>query len=215
MPVDPSLYLAFLAVMAVMAVTPGPANLFAVALGAARGRGAVLAGVAGMNVATLVWFAAAAAGLGAVIAAFPQLFRWIAVAGALYVAWLGLKALGGALRGAAPSDDLAGVEPARIRVEGGRSAVLNGFLVQIANPKAVLFFTAVLPPFMDVSRPAAPQLALFAATTVGLDVAAMTAYGLAGAALARRMAQPRFRRAFDAMVGLLLLAVATLIVTRL
>ena len=65
-PVDPSLYLAFLAVMAVMAITPGPANLFAVAVGASRGRGAVLAAVAGMNTATLVWFGAAAVGLGGV-----------------------------------------------------------------------------------------------------------------------------------------------------
>lgn len=207
LPVDPHLYLAFLGVMAVMAVTPGPANLFAVATGMERGRKAALAGMVGMNAATLVWFGAAALGLGALVAAFPQVFRWVAVAGALYVAWLGIRALSGAFR---PDD-----QPKSVDVKAGRSAVANGFMVQIANPKAVLFFTAVLPPFLDVQRPMAPQLALFAAATIGMDVLSMSAYGLGGAALARRMSQPRFRRGFNVIVGLMLLLASALIVSRL
>ncbi|KAK0349355.1 hypothetical protein LTR94_033479, partial [Friedmanniomyces endolithicus] len=114
LPVDPHLYLAFLGVMAVMAVTPGPANIFAVATGMEKGKAAALTAVLGMNAATLVWFAAAALGLGALVKAFPQAFRLIAVAGALYVAWLGLKALRGAFRTAA--------DPQRIVVRRGRSA---------------------------------------------------------------------------------------------
>jgi predicted MFS family arabinose efflux permease len=81
LPVDPARYLAFLGVMAVMAVTPGPANLFSIATGAQRGKGAALVGVAGMNSATLVWFAAAALGLGALILAFPQVFHLLAFGG--------------------------------------------------------------------------------------------------------------------------------------
>lgn len=207
LPVDPHLYLAFLGVMAVMAVTPGPANLFAVATGMERGRKAALAGVVGMNAATLVWFGAAALGLGALVAAFPQVFRWVSIAGAVYVAWLGVKALLGAVR---PGD-----QPKEIDVKAGRSAVANGFMVQIANPKAILFFTAVLPPFLDVQRPMAAQLALFAAATIGMDVLSMSAYGLGGAALARRMSQPRFKRGFGIVVGLMLLLASALIVSRL
>jgi threonine/homoserine/homoserine lactone efflux protein len=97
----------------------------------------------------------------------------------------------------------------------GRSALVDGFMVQIANPKAVLFFTAVLPPFMDVTRPAAPQLVLFALATIGMDVLTMSAYGLGGAALARRMSEPRFRKGFALLTGILLLAAAVLIVSRL
>jgi len=97
----------------------------------------------------------------------------------------------------------------------GRSALVDGFMVQIANPKAILFFTAVLPPFMDVTRPAAPQLALFAIATIGMDVLTMSAYGLGGAALARRMSEPRFRKGFALLTGILLLAAAVLIVSRL
>ncbi len=210
LPVDPHLYLVFLGVMAVMAVTPGPANLFSVATGIERGRRAVLIAVAGMNVATLVWFGAAALGLGALVAAYPVVFRWLAIAGAIYVAWLGASALWQALRPA--QVETHAPDPL---VHARRPAFIDGFLVQIANPKAVLFFTAVLPPFLDVDRPAAPQLALFAVAVIGMDVLTMTAYGLGGAALARRMSEPRFRRAFGVFVGGLLLTAAVLIVTRL
>jgi threonine/homoserine/homoserine lactone efflux protein len=211
-PVDPHLFLAYVGVMAVMAVTPGPANVFSVATGAQRGRAAALAAVAGMNAATLVWFGAAALGLGALVAAFPQAFRLIAVAGAAYVAWLGLKALIDAARGAPPA---TAEDPESHAPTLGRSAVRDGFMVQIANPKAILFFTAVLPPFLDLTRPAGPQLAIFAAVTIVLDSLAMSAYGLGGAAIAERMRRPAFRRGFGIAVGCLLLLAAGLILLRL
>ena len=207
LPVDPHLYAAFLGVMAVMAITPGPANLFSVATGMERGKGAAMLGVVGMNAATLVWFGAAALGLGALVAAFPQVFKLVAIGGALYVAWLGVNAL----RGAFANDS----QPKAVVVVRERSAILNGFMVQIANPKAILFFTAVLPPFLDLQRPIVPQLLLFAMATVGMDVLSMSAYGLGGAALARRMSEPRFRRGFGIFVGSLLLLAAALIVSRL
>lgn len=207
LPVDPHLYSTFLGVMAVMAVTPGPANLFAVATGMEKGRASALVGVLGMNAATLVWFGAAALGLAALVKAFPAAFKVIAVLGAVYVAWLGIKAVRGAFATAA--------QPDHVVIRKGRSAFVDGFAVQIANPKAILFFTAVLPPFVDVSRPVAPQLALFALAAIGMDMVSMSTYALSGAALSRRMQQPRFRRGFGLVVGLLLMTAAVLIVLRL
>jgi threonine/homoserine/homoserine lactone efflux protein len=192
--------------MTVMAVAPGPANLFAIATGAEKGKGAALMGVLGMNTATLVWFACAALGLSALIAAFPQVFHLLAYAGAAYVAWLGAKALWSAKDGA-PSDSHPLAPP-----KG--SAFGGGFAVQIANPKALLFFSAVLPPFLDPQRPAGPQLAAFAAATIGVDLLSMSAYGLGGAALAARMNEPAFRRGFSVFVGLLLITAAVLIALR-
>lgn len=206
LPVDPARYLTFMGVMGIMAITPGPANVFAIATGAEKGKGAALLGVAGMNTATLVWFAAAALGLGALILAFPKAFRLVAYAGAAYVAWLGVKSILGAFR----PEHALGHGPARL----GKSAFRDGFAVQISNPKAVLFFTAVLPPFLDPHRPLPVQLGAFALATIGFDVLAMSAYGLGGAALARRMSEPRFRRGFQIAVGLLLIAAATLMATR-
>jgi len=207
LPVDPARYGAFLATMVLMAVTPGPANLFAIATGIQRGRGQALIGVAGMNAATLVWFTGAALGLSALMAAFPAAFRVLAVAGGLYVAWLGLSSILAGLRG-------EGGPAERPAVHGARSAFLDGFSVQIANPKALLFFTAVLPPFLDPARSVPLQLPFYAAATIGMDVVAMTAYGLGGAAMAGRMTRPGFRRAYALAVGVLLITVSALILTR-
>jgi len=209
LPVDPHLFSVFVGVMAVFAMTPGPANLFSVATGIERGRRAALIAVLGMNSATLVWFAAAALGLGALIAALPQLFRIVALGGAIYLAWLGVSSLRTAFAPLAS----AGTPQGRIGLR--RPPFVDGFLVQLANPKIVLFFSAVLPPFMDAARPAAPQLAVFACVVVGMDLITMSAYGLGGAALARRMAEPRFRRAFGVSVGVLLISAAVMIVSRL
>lgn len=206
LPVDPARYGAFLAAMFVMAITPGPANLFAIATGMEKGKGAALLGVVGMNCATLIWFAGSALGLGALIIAFPQAFHILALAGAAYLVWLGLKSLWAGWRNTE--------NHAVATVRGGKSAFLDGFTVQIANPKALLFFTAVLPPFIDVSRPLVPQLLMFACATIGMDLISMSAYGLGGAALAGRMTEPAFRRGFAFVVGGLLIAVAALILTR-
>jgi len=206
LPVDPHKYLTFLGVMALLAMTPGPANLFAVATGVRDGKAAALMGVAGMNAASLVWFCGAALGLGAVVAACPELFRLVAIAGGLYVAWLGVQAIRGGAKAPGEPDE-------KVRITR-RGPFLDGFAVQIANPKAVLFFTAVLPPFLDPERPLIAQLALFAVAMIGMDALTMSAYGLGGAALARRMTEPRFRRVFGWVTGLLLLTAAVLILTR-
>jgi threonine/homoserine/homoserine lactone efflux protein len=206
-PVDPALFALFLGMMAVFAATPGPANIFAIATGARAGPRAALLGVAGMNAASLVWIAAAALGLGALVHAHPAAFRLIALAGGLYVAWLGAKSIWAALRGEAqPLEHVRGADL--------RTAFRDGFAVQLSNPKAVVFFSAVLPPFVDPSRPAAPQLALLGVTVIALDVIAMTGYGLAGGALVAVLRRPSARRVFSALVGVLLLAAAALIVLR-
>lgn len=207
LPVDPHLFLTFLGVMAVLAVTPGPANLFSIANGITRGPAAVPVAVAGMSVATLTWFVAAALGLSALVAAFPEAFRLIALLGAVYVAWLGLSAIRGAFK-AQPEMNKPVLRPSR-------NAFVEGFLVQIANPKAVLFFTAILPPFIDAARPTAPQFALFAIAALGLDMVGMSAYGFGGAAMARWMTRPGFRRGFGVFTGALLLSAAALILSRL
>jgi threonine/homoserine/homoserine lactone efflux protein len=208
LPVDPARYGAFLAAMFVMAITPGPANLFAIATGMQKGKGAALLGVVGMNTASLVWFAASALGLGALIVAFPKAFHLLALAGAAYLAWLGLKSILAGVK-----DEGGQVGPGR-RFRMGRSAFRDGFAVQIANPKILLFFTAVLPPFIDIQRPLVPQLVMFACATIGMDLISMSAYGLGGAALSTRMNEPGFRRGFAIMVGILLISAAALIVAR-
>ena len=210
--VDPARYLAYLGIMAVMAATPGPANLFSIAKGVGGGGRAVLAGVAGMLSGTLVWFSAAALGLGALVIAFPKTFHLLTYAGCAYLVWLGAKSFLAGLRVGKSSHDFSpSLQP------GSASAIKafrEGFTVQITNPKAVVFFSAVLPPFIDPLRPIGPQLALFAAANVVMDFVTMNAYGLGGAALAHKMTEPRFQRGFSLAVGALLICAAGLILTQ-
>jgi threonine/homoserine/homoserine lactone efflux protein len=206
-PVDPGRYLAFIGAMAILAATPGPSNLFAIANGMSRGRRAVLLGVVGMNTATLAWYGAAALGLGALALAFPRAVKALIVLGAAYLVWLAYRSLRSGFAGQ------GGLGHAHI--DPNRSAFRDGFMVQMTNPKILLFFGAVLPPFLDFARPLPAQFVMFAAATVALDVIATTAYGFGGAALASRMAEPRFRRGFSVAVAAVLVAAAGLIVSRL
>ena len=205
LPVDPARYALFAGMMAVFAVTPGPANLFAIATGIRAGHAAALRGVVGMNAATLVWLAAAALGLGALVTAFPQAFRVLAIAGGVYVGWLGFKTI----RKATDLDNerldarLTTAAPVRTRWE----TLLEGFMVQALNPKMVLFLSAVLPPFVDIGRPMPAQMLVFATTTIAMDVVSMTSYGLGAVSLSRLLSQPRNRQRFDFGAGGILAAV--------
>ena len=208
LPLDPARYALFCGVMAVFAISPGPANLFMIATGVREGPRGVALGVAGLNTGSLVWIGAAALGLGALAAAFPLLFSAMAVAGAAYVAWLGLKSIWAAVAG--NSAAFRAIKPS-----AAGAAFRDGVAVQIANPKAVVFFSAVLPPFVDPARPALAQFALLGATTLLMDVIAMSGCGLAGGVLSAALRKRGPRRLFSALTGALLVIAALLIVMRL
>ena len=205
-PVDLARYVAYVGVTIVMVATPGPAILFAIATGARRGHQAVIPAMIGMNLANVIWLSAAGLGLSALALAFPAVFRALAWLGAAYVAWLGLKAVLSVFR--AEADDAHAVQLK------GRSALRDGFMVQISNPKALLFTTVILPPFIDPARPIFGQILVFAVTGIALDMISMTAYGYGGAALAARMTEPRFRSGFSLFTGALLITAALLIFLR-
>ena len=204
LPVAPERLLLFLGVMTVLALTPGPAVLFSIANGVHRGPRGVLLGVLGISLASAAWFVGAGLGLGALMAATPWLFGLLAWFGIAYLLWLG----GGKLS-AGILDRAHG--PAAAQVRAGRTALASGFAVQAANPKVVLFFSSVLPPFLDRERALPPQLAVFAVVALGTDMLGLSAYGLGGAALADALRSPRGARLFSLISGTLLVLAAILI----
>lgn len=203
-PVDPHVYGSFLLIMAGMAASPGPANMFALATGLAKGAGAGLRGVAGMNIASLVWFIAAALGLGVLLKQFPSAFHALAIVGGLYLGWLGAKSVWKAIGPSNPAFALTGTS-------AGESPFREGFFVQITNPKALIFFAAVLPPFIDQARPIVPQLAMFAVGMIGFDAIQMSLYALAGGFMAKQFSQPQFARLFSGTIGLILIGTAVMV----
>jgi threonine/homoserine/homoserine lactone efflux protein len=151
----------------------------------------------------IVWWLLAAAGLGTLAAAFPLAFRLLAVSGALYLAWLGVKALRYA---GAVADQEA--KPAR---GPPRHAFRDGILVAVGNPKSLVYIVALLPPFVDARSPVVPQLLVLALVAMAIDVALGVLYIGAGSRLARAMERPRTRLWLDRGVGLAFIAIAAAI----
>ncbi|NSY37987.1 LysE family translocator [Leisingera sp. ANG59] len=164
--IDPVTLLAFIPAALALNLTPGADMMFCLGQGLRSGRAAAVAASAGISAGSLVHVTLAGLGLGAVIAAMPGLFdviRWIGVGYLLYLAWGALRS--GPVRADAPS------VPAR-------RAFRSGFLVNLTNPKVILFVLAFVPQFV---RPeAGPVLGQFLIFGVILAAGGFVINGLVG-----------------------------------
>ncbi|MBA2672103.1 LysE family translocator [Ramlibacter sp.] len=201
---DASSLAAFSITTAVSCFTPGPAAVFVMSNAASYGRTYIFPCVAGIIVANLVYFLLAAAGLANLITHYPGVYQGIRIAGAAYLVYLGGRlflASGGAGEGAnALAMKLVGPRASRFQ------SSLKSFAIEISNPKAILYFGALLPQFMQPGESLYHQILVFAAITVMLDIMAYTFYGGVGYA-SSRMAGPRLMRGITRLAGLVLLAV--------
>jgi len=145
---DPSRLGLFVVAALVLLLTPGPAVLYIVTRSVDQGRRAGLVSVLGVHAGTLVHVAAAAAGLSAVLAASATAFSVVKYLGAAYLIYLGVRQL--VSRIGEPADVAFTATPRLSR------AFVDGFVVNVLNPKTALFFLAFLPQFVSVSRGAVP-----------------------------------------------------------
>lgn len=190
---------AFLGVLLVVVCTPGPD--FAVLLrhalaGPRRGVRAAAGILTGLSVHT----AAAALGLSALLAARPDVLTAIRIAGAAYLAWLGVQALRAALTRS----------PVASTYRSARSAhpYVDGLASNLLNPKAPLFFLGLIPQFVVHGVPGSPvagQILVLAGTTM---IVALLWFGLVIVVAARGRAIVAHSRAVDGVTGAVLVAVA-------
>jgi threonine/homoserine/homoserine lactone efflux protein len=187
-------WLAFLLTETVLCLTPGPAVLFVISTSLQRGFATGLRGAGGILTANALYFALSGLGIGAILVASREIFFAVKWAGALYLIWLGLKWL---LIPAAPRDDAP--ETAT------RQALLRGFIVQGANPKTLVFFTALLPQFLDANAALPAQLFILGATSIVVELAVLTAYAgaatRAGHVAGRQLAAPLQRIGGALLIG--------------
>lgn len=146
--------LAFFGVSLLLALTPGPDNLFVLVQSAQRGWRAGMAVVLGLCAGLLVQTAAVALGLAAVFAASTLAFTLLKACGAVYLAWLAWQALRATVP--APQNALAdqGREAPAPRAAGASfwRMVGRGMVMNLTNPKVLVFFLAFLPQFADPAR---------------------------------------------------------------
>jgi len=204
--VDLHVWLAFLVASCVIAVSPGSGAVLSMSHGLSYGVRRTTATIVGLQLGLAVILLAAGLGVGAVLTASASAFLVVKVVGACYLLWLGwrqwrapvAKIEGGATQAAEP--DLTA--PQR---------VLRGFLTNVTNPKGIVFMAAVLPQFIQPTRPLWLQLLVLLATTVMVDVTVMHGYAWLAARLQGMLRSVRARRAQNRVFGGVLMAMGAML----
>ena len=194
-----NLLLAYALTELVACLTPGPAVLSVMSIGLSGSLRGMVAAIAGINVGNLIWYAMVGAGLMALAHTAPGLFLVLRWAGTLYLFWLGFQTWRSHITLAASA-------------QGPRIGIRRGFAgamaVQLSNPKAFVFFTVFLPPFVDLKHPVAPQLVLLASIGVVMEVAALTMYGLLAYRMGQMAMSRRAERLMARISGAILMGIA-------
>src|SRR5436853_49218 len=132
----------FVVTEGVLSMTPGPAVLFVLSQAIRRGPAKSVWASLGILSANAMYFALSATSLGAIIVASYNLFFWIKWIGAAYLIYLGLQCF-------FSKSSILSLPEAEARAVSGSRIWRDAFLLQSANPKALLFFTAILPQFIE------------------------------------------------------------------
>jgi threonine/homoserine/homoserine lactone efflux protein len=199
-----STWLIYVAAVFVLTVTPGPSVLMCVSTSVNLGPRKAFITSLGSTSAIVGLMALSALGLGTLLAASEALFNALKWAGAAYLAYLGVRAL------LAPASDIRVSGGA---VAGGRRLFVQGFLVGLSNPKALLFFGALFPQFMDPAAAQLPQFLVLGATFVFFELGWLTVYALSASRAQRWLQQPRRARQFNRLTGVVFLLAAGLLAT--
>lgn len=169
-------------------------------------------GVLGQQAALLVHVVIVALGLGFLVAANHWLFTAIRLIGAAYLAWLGVRLWLARPAGAGELDAEVAADAARSdRVRPG-PMFRRGLLVNLTNPKAIVFFLALTPQFIRLDRPLVQQYLVFGVTLVVIDIIVMWFFfAVAAKGLRRFMRDGAGQRVLNRIFGSLFVAVGVLL----
>jgi threonine/homoserine/homoserine lactone efflux protein len=188
--VNASLFVAYLATIAVLMLTPGPDMLFCLATGLRSGpRAGVLAAV-GAATGEVIHITAAGAGLAALFRSAPAVFEAVRLVGAAYLVFLGIRAIRnrhGSIGGG------SGERESR--------AYWRGLITNLLNPKMALFTLAFLPQFVDPQRSVPLQFVVLGACFVVLEIAIDGTVGALAGRLHGVLRRPRARRNLNVAAG--------------
>jgi homoserine/homoserine lactone efflux protein len=196
-------YLIFVITTAVVCLTPGPAALLIVAQGISNGMRRSYWAIAGIALANAFYFALSATGIAALIVASSTLFTVIKWSGIAYLFYLGWSAI------RSKSSALTITSDAGHAVSGPR-AFWQAVVVELSNPKALLYFVALLPQFIDPAQPVGRQMLIFGITCILLDTVSYSMYAWLGSKTQRFTANKKFVAASNRISGGLLLIAGVL-----
>lgn len=178
----------------VVSGTPGPNMLLVMSSSARYGVRQALATMAGCMTALIAMMCISAAGLGALLQAFPAVFDALRWMGAAYLIYLGIKSW-------RASVDTGLTDVPLVTAASAAALFQRGFLVAASNPKAILFAAAFLPQFITPSAARLPQLAILVVSFAVIEGGWYLAYAMGGRRIALHLRQGRTLRLFNRLTG--------------
>ena len=200
---DLNAYLAFVLAASALAIVPGPTVTVVIANSLKYGTRAGLMNVLGTQIGVIIWLAIAALGLGAAMQVMGVWFDLVRLAGAAYLVWLGIQLF-------RSNGDLA---PAMDRPRPGGSFLLQGLVVILSNPKMLVLFGALIPPFIPPGADVMTSTLRLGITFAVIACATDSAYALAAGRAGQWLSQRRIRL-LEIVSGSCLIGGAALMVAR-
>lgn len=194
--IDPRV-LAGLGVLVLLTISPGADMALIARVTISRGRRAAFLTTLGICGGLLVHASASALGLSVILATSAEAFTAVKLAGAAYLAFLGVQSIRESLR---PRE--AEIATPAVR---GRRAFVTGFLNNVLNPKVAVFYLTFLPQFIDPSGNVLAQSLLFALAHAVMGVAWLSLYAYVLARLSDRFARGGVRRWIERTTGAVLI----------
>lgn len=204
-----SLEIWFYYVLAVLILTasPGPSSLLCMTKGVTSGwKNAAITALGSLTAITMI-MTLSFTGLGVVVASSEMIFNIVKWSGAGYLIYLGIKSL---------TSKQYSYEPNSIESQDNKimsKHYLNGFIVGASNPKAIIFFTALFPQFIDPSLPLFSQYIVFASTFVTLELSWLLFYAYLGSKSSGWIFTKGRAKSFNRLTGGVFLAAGALLST--
>ena len=203
----------FIAMTFFVSATPGPNMLLIMSVSARHGLRTSVMAMLGCMTALLAMMSISAAGMGAVLQSSPQVFEALRLAGAAYLAYLGLKVWRAPVQDpAAPAADGAAALAAAPVVKTG-AIFRDAFLVAASNPKAILFAAAFFPQFIHADSAQFPQFAILLATFTVIEVTWYFVYAISGKRLSVVLQRASVMKVFNRVTGGVFVGFAALMAT--
>lgn len=201
---EPSTWLAFFAASWAISISPGAGAVAAMSAGLNHGfrRGYVT--TLGLVLGIWTQLVVVGLGLGALVATSSTAFQVVKWLGVAYLVWLGVQQWRAPVRPLAALRD--GAAQASVR-----SMVLRGWLINAVNPKGTVFLLAVVPQFLDLTQPLAPQYAVIGLTLGFTDLVVMAGYTALAARVLSALKSTAHMRAMNRVFGALFVAAGALL----
>ena len=193
----------FLTTNMVLDLTPGPAVMLVLASALKHGPRRTVFTTLGILSSNAMYFALSATSLGALLLTSYKIFFLVKWVGAAYLVYLGIRAL--LSRRSMLTHTDTGVA---IRRSKGR-LFTDGFLLQVSNPKALVYFAALLPQFIDTSKPVGAQIAILGLTSIVSEFCVLNCYALVAGRASAVAREPRFATWTNRVSGALLVSAGT------